>query len=891
MRGRLEAAACASVVVCGILAGTVLMAPLPAFATPNLANASVALTTVATGLTKPTDIAWRHGDSRMYVTQQTGSVRIVAANGTLVATPVLTVSVSGGNEQGLLGLAFSSDGTKLYVDYTDPSGNIHVDEYTMNGDVADTSTKRQLLLQNHTQFANHNGGEVVFGPDGMLYIGIGDGGSGGDPNGNGQNLGTWLGKILRINPNQNGANPYSVPADNPFVGQSGKLPEIWMYGLRNPWRFSFDRSTGDTWIGDVGQDLYEEVDTAAAGQSGINWGWNLREGLHPYNGGAEPPGARDPLFELPHSAGYCAVIGGYVYRGSAIADLGGSYLYGDSCRSEISAVSVSGGQVTLQRDLGITVDNLTTFAEDPNGEIFAASRTGTIYELVQGTVASATNTVSVGDGSVVEGDTGTRSVTFPVTLAHAATGSPVSVAYSVSSATATGAASSGSGVDFRTAAGTLTFTPTKASGESPILKYVTVPVYGDTTDEGDETFTVTLSSPSSGLTIGDGSGTGTIIDDDPGSGLRVGVGDASVVEGDNGTRTVQVPVTVSGSPGATTVSVPYTIGGGNATWSKTQAGGGDFGGAKAGTLTFTGSAVSRTLSIPVYGDQLAEANETVHVTLGSVTGGSSVRSVGTVTILDDDAGSIVTPPAPTMSVGDVSVVEGDSGTRSLTFPVSLSQAATVPVSANYSVSGVTATGSTKPGPGVDFRAAAGTLTFTPANASGESPVLKYVTVPVYSDTTTEGNETFTVTLSNVAGGAFVPGDTTATGTIIDDDPGGGLGVGVGDASVVEGTSGSRVVKIPVTVSAQPGSTSVSVPYTIVGADATWSKTQAGGGDFGGTQTGTLTFTGSTVSKMLSITVYGDRAVEGDETVQITLGAITGAIAVRSVGTLTILDDD
>ena len=249
-------------------------------------------TTVATGLSKPTDIAWRHGDTRMYVTEQTGTVRIVAANGTPVATPVLTVPVSGGNEQGMLGLTFSADGTKLYVDYTDPAGNIHVDEYTMNGDVADTTTKRQLLLQAHTQFANHNGGEITFGPDGMLYIGIGDGGSGGDPNGNGQNLNTWLAKILRINPNQNGANPYSVPSNNPFVGQSGKLPEIWMYGLRNPWRFSFDRSTGDMWIGDVGQDLYEEIDTAAQGQSGINWGWNLREGLHPYNGGAEPPGAQ-----------------------------------------------------------------------------------------------------------------------------------------------------------------------------------------------------------------------------------------------------------------------------------------------------------------------------------------------------------------------------------------------------------------------------------------------------------------------------------------------------------------------------------------------------------------------------------------------------------------------
>jgi len=724
---------------------------------------------------------------------------------------------------------------------------------------------------------------------------MGDGGAAGDtgsghaPEGNGQSLTTLLGKILRINPNQNGANPYSVPSDNPFVGQSGKLPEIWMYGLRNPWRFSFDRSTGDVWIGDVGQDLYEEIDTAAQGQSGINWGWNLREGLHPYNGGAEPPGARDPLVELPHSGGYCAVIGGYVYRGSAIADLGGSYLYGDSCRSDISAVSVSGGQVTLQRDLGITVDNLTTFAEDPSGEIYAASRTGTIYKLVQGVVSSPTDTVSVGDASVVEGDSGTRSLTFPVTLAHAATGSPVSVDYSVSGGTATGGPKPGSGVDYGSMSGTLAFTPGSA-GESPIVKYVTVPVYGDTDNEGNETFGVTLTNPSSGLVIGDGTGTGTIINDDPGSGLRVGVGDASVVEGDTGSRTVKMPVTISAAPGGTTVSVPYTIAGVDATWSKSQAGGGDFGGPMSGTLTFTGSAVSKTLALPVYGDELAEANETVHVTLGTITGASSVRSVGTLTILDDDSGAIVTPPAPTMSVGDLSVVEGDSGTRSLTFPVTLSQAATVPVTAAYAVSGGNATGGTKPGSGVDYRTTSGTVTFTPGS-TGESPIVKYVSVPVYGDTANEGNETFTVTLSGVSGGAFVAGDTTGTGTIINDDPGSGLGVGVGDGSVVEGSSGSRVVRIPVTVSAPPGGVSVSVPYTIAGVDATWSKTQAGGGDFGGPMSGTLTFTGSAVSRTVSITVYGDRAAEGDETVQVTLGTITGANAVRSAGTLTIHDDD
>ena len=537
--------------------------------------------------------------------------------------------------------------------------------------------------------------------------------------------------------------------------------------------------------------------------------------------------------------------------------------------------------MTLQRDLGVSVPNLTTFGEDPSGAIYAATRTGTVYELTQGSVASTTSgsaststtlptgssgpTVAVGDVSVEEGDTGTRSVTFPVTLLRAAT-VPVSVDYSVVGTGATGGTKPGPGVDFRTASGTLKFTPA-GTGESPLTKYVTVPVYGDTVDEGNETFGVTLTNPSSGLAIGDASGTGTILDDDPGSGLRVAAGDSSVVEGNAGSRMVQIPVTISAAAGGATVRVPYTIAGLNATWSKTQAGGGDFGGATAGTLTFTGTTVSKALSIPVYGDLLPEGNETVQVTLGAVTGATAARSVGTLTIQDDDAGSAVMPPAPSVSVGDASVVEGDSGTRSVTFPVTLSQAATVPVSVDYSVVGDTATGGTKPDPGVDFRTTSGTLTFTPAG-TGESPVIEYVTVPVYADSASEGDETFVVTLTKVNGGAFVAADTTGVGTIVDDDPGSGLRVGVGDANVVEGNAGTRTVKIPVTISAPTAGATVTVPYTITGVNATWSKTQAGGGDFGGTTSGTLTFTGSPVSRTLSIPVYGDQLPEGNETVQV-----------------------
>jgi glucose/arabinose dehydrogenase len=230
-------------------------------------------------------------------------------------------------------------------------------------------------------FPNHNGGSLVMGPDNMLYIGVGDGGGAGDTLHNAQNLDALLGKILRIDPHPNGSAAYTIPSDNPFANAAGDRPEIWMWGLRNPWRFSFDRLTHDTWIGDVGQNLYEEVDYAPAGQSGINWGWNQREGFHPFNGGAEPDGARDPILERSHDAGDCAIIGGFVYRGSAIASFNGAYVFGDECTGELRAVVQSDGKVAQRRDLHLNVDQLTTFGEGPSGGIFAASRAGKIYYL------------------------------------------------------------------------------------------------------------------------------------------------------------------------------------------------------------------------------------------------------------------------------------------------------------------------------------------------------------------------------------------------------------------------------------------------------------------------------------------------------------------------------
>lgn len=341
------------------------------------------LATVVTGLDSPIALAWRVHDTHMFVAEQPGRVRLVDAAGHLSRRPVLTVGpLSNGNEEGLLGITFSAAGTKLYVDYTDPQNNTHVDEYTMSGETAVASSRRQLLVVPQP-FANHKGGEVVTGPDGMLYIGLGDGGREDDPQHNGQNLGILLSKILRIDPAASGSAPYSVPADNPFIGRSGVRPETWMWGLRNPWRFSFDRTTGDLWIGDVGQDKYEEIDFAPEGQKGINWGWSAREGMHAYRG-STPSDARDPLLEMKHSDGNCAVVGGYVYRGRAIPSLDGVYMFGDDCRPNLVGVVASNGRVVAQRDLGPTVPELTTFGEDTAGEIYAVARAGTVYRIEAG---------------------------------------------------------------------------------------------------------------------------------------------------------------------------------------------------------------------------------------------------------------------------------------------------------------------------------------------------------------------------------------------------------------------------------------------------------------------------------------------------------------------------
>jgi glucose/arabinose dehydrogenase len=347
----------------------------------DLGAVRLALRKVAT-LEQPLALAVRTGDSALYVAEKTGRVMAIR-DGRVDPTPVLDLSseVSGGGEQGLLGLAFSPDGRSLYASFTDLTGDTRIKAYPMTGGTADHTSARDVLHVDQP-YSNHNGGEVIFGPDGYLYVGLGDGGSEGDPEDRGQALGTLLGKILRIDPRPDGS--YSVPGDNPFAARDGARGEIWAYGLRNPWRFSFDRMTGDLWIGDVGQNAWEEVDFRPAGSwGGENYGWSLREGTHDYKG-ERPPDNVDPIYEYSHDTGGCVVTGGYVYRGQAIPNLQGAYVFADYCLGRITALVQRDGRVAARRTFDLQVPEVASFGEDQNGEIYAMSLEGGVYRLVAG---------------------------------------------------------------------------------------------------------------------------------------------------------------------------------------------------------------------------------------------------------------------------------------------------------------------------------------------------------------------------------------------------------------------------------------------------------------------------------------------------------------------------
>jgi len=354
--------------------------PPPPPGQPDLASVAIKLTRIAT-LVQPSYLTTRQGDDALYVSERRGTIRVIR-DGVLDPEPLVDISAdtTTDGERGFLGFTFSPDGERLYLSFTDLQGDNRVDEFDLDGGVVDLASRRTVLTIDHP-YANHNGGSILFGPLDLLYLGFGDGGGSGDPLGNGQSLNTLLGKIVRIDPVGTDGRPYDVPEGNPFADQPGARPEIWGYGLRNPWRFSFDRATNDVWIADVGQDDVEEVNFLPATEGeGANYGWNLFEGTRPFLGKV-PSGTVPPIAEYTHDDGRCSITGGYVYRGSQIAELQGAYLYGDFCDGRLHAIAQSDGRLSASADLGVTVEQLVSFGQDDQGELYALSLTGDVLRL------------------------------------------------------------------------------------------------------------------------------------------------------------------------------------------------------------------------------------------------------------------------------------------------------------------------------------------------------------------------------------------------------------------------------------------------------------------------------------------------------------------------------
>jgi glucose/arabinose dehydrogenase len=368
--------------------------PIAAQAAPGARDgAGFKLVTVAKGFTQPTYVTQPAGDSRIFVVEQRGVIRTVE-NGQVLSKPFadLSADVTAGGEQGLLSVAFHPDFAKngrLFVYYTAKNGHEQVWELRAKPGAESITGFRRLLLDMADPYSNHNGGDLQFGPDGDLYIGTGDGGSEGDPEKRPQNLQSPLGKMLRIDVDRHpSGRPYAIPAGNPFATGGKGLAILYAWGLRNPWRYSFDRSTGDLWIGDVGQDHYEEVDHVAKGKAvGGNFGWSRFEGTHVYDANRQLTGGGHTIFpvvEYPHTLG-CSITGGYVYRGPTIPALEGRYVYTDYCSARLWTIAPGSKKArdvsSVAKSAGLS--SPSSFGEGADGTLYVVSQGGTLYRFAR----------------------------------------------------------------------------------------------------------------------------------------------------------------------------------------------------------------------------------------------------------------------------------------------------------------------------------------------------------------------------------------------------------------------------------------------------------------------------------------------------------------------------
>lgn len=358
--------------------------------TPIPTDFKLSLQQIASGLNSPVYVTSPPGDARLFVVEQSGRIRIFQS-GQLLATPFLDITskVLSGGERGLLSVAFhpqyATNGF-FYVYFTGAGGELRIERYSVsaNANLANGASAKLILAVPHAR-TNHNGGLAMFGPDGMLYLGLGDGGGAGDPDLNGQNRNTLLGALLRVDVNS--GDPYAIPSGNPFAGRADARPEIWALGLRNPWRFSFDRSAGLLYVADVGQNLWEEVNVVSSSLAGVNYGWNIMEASSCFDASTcNKSGLELPVLEYGHGDGSCSITGGFAYRGSALPEIAGHYFYADYCVGTVKSFLYQSGAATDKRswDLG-SVGSITSFGEDASGELYLTSGNGGLYKFVRGT--------------------------------------------------------------------------------------------------------------------------------------------------------------------------------------------------------------------------------------------------------------------------------------------------------------------------------------------------------------------------------------------------------------------------------------------------------------------------------------------------------------------------
>ena len=787
------------------------------------------------GLSSPTAMAI-HPDGRIFVCQQAGALRVIK-NGALLATPFTTLTVNSSGERGLLGIAFDPNYTTnhfIYVYYTATTPAIHnrVSRFTAdiaNEDVAVAGSELAILdLDNLSGATNHNGGAIHFGPDGKLYVAVGENAN----SANSQSLANRLGKMLRIN------SDGSIPADNPTTfpniagSPTGLNRAIWAVGLRNPFTFSFQPGTGRMHINDVGQNTWEEINV---GTAGANYGWPTCEGT------CGTAGMTNPIYQYSSAVSpECAITGGAFYNPTTAtfpAEYIGKYFFADYCGGWLKTLDPLNPPAT---------GAATSFATGISSPVdIQVANDGSLYYLARGTNSVfrvqyfGGSTLAVNDVSITEGNAGTSTANFTILLSPASA-QTVTVQY----ATAPNTALAGS--DYITSSGTATFTPGEPS------KPVSVTINGDTQFEPNETFNLNLTNPTN-ATIGDSQGVGTIINDD--TQPTISIGDTAVTEGNSGTATAAFTVSLTNAS-TQTVTVNYATAGDTATSDI------DFV-ATSGTATITAGQLSTTVNVSVNGDTTFEPNEFFFVNLTSPTNATISDAQATGIINNDDA-----QPTFTLSINDGSVTEGNAGTSVAGFTVSLSNPSSQTVTVNYATVEGTATA------GSDYSATSGTLTFDPSETS------KPVSVSVNGDTTFEPNETFNLNLSSATNATIA--DNQGVGTINNDDA--QPTISINDVSVTEGNTGTSVAGFTVSLS-NASYQAITVNY------ATADGTATTGSDYVAAS-GTLTFDPSQTFKPVSVTINGDAVFELNETFNVNLsGASATATIADNQGVGTINNDE